>query len=251
MMKALSSLPNSQAVVWGSKPGGATRTWLPTLRRHLMSWLNAYLPVPGRRKQRCDDFVLRDSDGRILARGLSEDRYCAGLAHIAEVYADRDSLADLKTHNDAMIDRLLHRDRATKLEAVIAERVARARSAEKVAAQLFGNGGACDITCIGMPEARNHAPGSSTRGQFVPGRDHLFLVAASPCVVCGTRPAQPHRLTFAGSGASRGQQSDLWVPLCVSHLNQLCAFGMEEAWWHIVGIDPIAAARTLWQKSAV
>ena len=250
-MTALLLLRNAGVTARGQDLGDATRTHRSSLGHRLKQWLRVTVlgPFFCRRTQEPGGFILRNSEGQILAQGLSEDRYHAALAGLAEVYADCDSLVGLKTHNDAKIGRMRHRDHANAVEAIIGERVTRARNAEKFSAESFEHSGPCDVTGAGIGAAGNGVPRSVAGGQFVPGRDHLFLVAASPCLLCGCRPCQPHRLAFADSAKAAGEKDGLWVPLCVSHLNQLCAFSDEETWWHVVGVDPIAAARTLQRKS--
>jgi hypothetical protein len=39
------------------------------------------------------------------------------------------------------------------------------------------------------------------------------------------------------------------VPLCREHHRELHHSGNELAWWHEMGIDPLPAARDLWERS--
>ena len=200
-MTAHSSLRNAGVTARGKDLGEAAPTHRSSLGRRLKQWLRvtAFESFFRRRPQEPDGFTLRNSEGRILAQGLSEDAYYAALAGFAEVYADYNSLVGLEAHNDAMIERMLRQDRASALKAVIGERVRRARVAEIFAARSFGHSERGDVTGTGLRSDGNGVPRSAADGQFVPGRDHLFLVAASPCLLCGSRPSQPHRLAFADS----------------------------------------------------
>jgi len=78
-------------------------------------------------------------------------------------------------------------------------------------------------------------------------RDHVKSVAKQPCLICGRRPADAHHLRFAQSPALGRKVSDEFtVPLCRGHHREVHRFGDEADWWKKTGIDPIAAARTLW-----
>jgi hypothetical protein len=39
------------------------------------------------------------------------------------------------------------------------------------------------------------------------------------------------------------------VPLCRTHHREIHRCGNEELWWHRTGLDPLAAARTLWLET--
>ena len=81
-------------------------------------------------------------------------------------------------------------------------------------------------------------------------RDHVKSIAKQPCLVCGRRPADAHHLRFAQSPALGRKVSDEFtVPLCRGHHRELHRCGDEAAWWNKTGIDPTAAARTLWLKT--
>jgi hypothetical protein len=78
-------------------------------------------------------------------------------------------------------------------------------------------------------------------------RDHVRAVAQKACLVCGRQPSDPHHLRFAQSRALGRKVSDEYtVPLCRGHHRELHRSGDEANWWRHRGIDPIAAARTLW-----
>src|SRR5262249_20305566 len=81
-------------------------------------------------------------------------------------------------------------------------------------------------------------------------RDHVKSVAKHACLICGRRPADAHHLRFAQSRALGRKASDEFtVPLCRGHHREAHRCGDEADWWKKTGIDPIAAARTLWLKT--
>jgi ERF superfamily len=81
-------------------------------------------------------------------------------------------------------------------------------------------------------------------------RDHIRQVIKQPCLVCGRRPCDPHHLRFAQSRALGRKVSDEFtVPLCRAHHREVHRFGNEESWWGNTGIDPLAAARSLWLET--
>ena len=78
-------------------------------------------------------------------------------------------------------------------------------------------------------------------------RDHVRFVAQQPCLICGRKPSDAHHLRFAQSRALGRKVSDEFtVPLCRGHHRELHRHGDEAAWWNKTGVDPNAAARTLW-----
>ncbi len=80
--------------------------------------------------------------------------------------------------------------------------------------------------------------------------DHVKSVAKQPCLVCGRRPADAHHLRFTQAPALGRKVSDEFtVPLCRGHHREVHRCGDEAAWWDKIGIDPTAAARSLWLKS--
>ena len=81
-------------------------------------------------------------------------------------------------------------------------------------------------------------------------RDHIRHVIKQPCLVCGRRPSDPHHLRFAQSRALGRKVSDEFtVPLCRAHHREVHRCGNEGLWWRKTGIDPLAAARTLWLET--
>jgi hypothetical protein len=80
-------------------------------------------------------------------------------------------------------------------------------------------------------------------------KEHLRLVAQSPCLVCGRRPSDPHHLGFMQPRALGRKVSDEFtVPLCRTHHRAAHRAGDERAWWEQVSIDPVKVARELWRK---
>ena len=81
-------------------------------------------------------------------------------------------------------------------------------------------------------------------------RDHIRHVINQPCLVCGRRPSDPHHLRFAQSRALGRKVSDEFtVPLCRAHHREVHRCGNEGSWWRKTGIDPLAAARSLWLET--
>jgi hypothetical protein len=81
-------------------------------------------------------------------------------------------------------------------------------------------------------------------------RDHVRHVMKQACLVCGRRPSDPHHLRFAQWHALGRKVSDEFtVPLCRTHHREVHRCGSEESWWQNTGLDPLAAARTLWLET--
>jgi hypothetical protein len=81
-------------------------------------------------------------------------------------------------------------------------------------------------------------------------RDHVRHVIKQACLICGRRPSDPHHLRFAQSRALGRKVSDEFtVPLCRAHHREVHRCGDEGLWWGKTGIDPLAAARTLWLET--
>jgi ERF superfamily len=81
-------------------------------------------------------------------------------------------------------------------------------------------------------------------------REHVKTVAKQPCLICGRRPTDAHHLRFAQSRALGRKVSDEFtIPLCRGHHREVHRCGDEAAWWNKIGVDPTAAARTLWLKT--
>jgi ERF superfamily len=96
-----------------------------------------------------------------------------------------------------------------------------------------------DKSVLGFPEPRR-----------IRDRDHIWHIMKQACLICGRRPSDPHHLRFTQSPALGRKVSDEFtVPLCRVHHREIHRCGDEGAWWQNAGIDPLAAARTLWLKT--
>ena len=81
-------------------------------------------------------------------------------------------------------------------------------------------------------------------------REHVRFVTKQPCLICGRTPSDPHHVRFAQHRALGRKVSDEFtVPLCRGHHREVHRCGDEAAWWRQAGVDPIAAARTLWLRT--
>ena len=79
---------------------------------------------------------------------------------------------------------------------------------------------------------------------------HRKFVSKQPCLICGRQPADAHHLRFAQHRALGRKASDEFiVPLCRGHHREVHRSGDEASWWSQAGIDPAAAARTLWTET--
>jgi hypothetical protein len=79
---------------------------------------------------------------------------------------------------------------------------------------------------------------------------HLRFVTRQPCLLCGRKPSDPHHLRFMQPRALGRKASDEFsVPLCRIHHRLVHRVGNEPAWWQEAGIDPIAIARKLWERT--
>ena len=81
-------------------------------------------------------------------------------------------------------------------------------------------------------------------------REHVRFVTKQPCLICGRTPSDPHHLRFSQPRALGRKASDEFtVPLCRGHHREVHRCGDEATWWAAAGIDPSAAARSLWLKT--
>jgi hypothetical protein len=79
---------------------------------------------------------------------------------------------------------------------------------------------------------------------------HLRFVATQPCLLCERQPSDPHHLRFAQPrGLGMKVSDEFTVPLCREHHRQLHHSGNEPAWWHDMGIEPLAIAKSLWEET--
>jgi ERF superfamily len=81
-------------------------------------------------------------------------------------------------------------------------------------------------------------------------RDHLRFVSQQPCLICGRKPSDPHHLRqMQPTALGRKASDEFAVPLCRIHHRLVHRVGNEAAWWQDAGIDPIKAARKLWEET--
>ena len=130
----------------------------------------------------------------------------------------------------------------------------------------FDHAGIVEVAAAGTPIARTIAPKDATQTQSDPPAsarrpiatktirlrdpEHRKFVARHSCLVCGRRPCDAHHLRFAQPKALGRKVSDEFtVPLCRIHHREVHRAGNESGWWTTVGIDPLAAAHSLWRHS--
>ena len=100
---------------------------------------------------------------------------------------------------------------------------------------------------IGDPPLRRGVPPKTRR---IRNKHHLDFVSAQPCLICGRRPCDAHHIRFVQPRALGRKVSDEFtVPLCRVHHRELHGVGDEVKWWEKVRIDPLDAARGLWQRT--
>jgi ERF superfamily len=81
-------------------------------------------------------------------------------------------------------------------------------------------------------------------------KDHLRYVARQACLICGRQPSDPHHLRYAQPRALGRKASDEFtVPLCRVHHREVHRIGNEQAWWQVVGIEPLGIAQKLWNRT--
>jgi hypothetical protein len=81
-------------------------------------------------------------------------------------------------------------------------------------------------------------------------KEHRKFVSRHPCLVCGRSPCDPHHVRFAQPRALGRKVSDEFtVPVCRMHHREIHRHGDEAAWWKRAGIEPLAAALTLWRQT--
>jgi hypothetical protein len=152
--------------------------------------------------------------------------------HMAE--KNRLTTADARLVEVAFQSRLTTLTASTALQSGVTKKPSQRATLTKSKGKARSNG--IDKAALTLQEPRR-----------VRDRDHVRYVAGQPCLVCGRSPSDPHHLRFAQSRALGRKVSDEFtVPLCRGHHRELHKRGDESAWWAEVGIDPSAAARTLW-----
>lgn len=193
-------------------------------------------------------FVVRAGTGEPLSTHSEPKSFCTALrtqlegveteqALTALWRANQDTVAALRsTYPKLVSERGQHY--ADILEALAEGRLA--ELPDTTPAPAAQEAGAADGTVIALID----------RPRRLRDRDHLRMVAAEACLVCGRRPCQAHHLRFAQPRAMSLKVSDEWaVPLCVTHHRALHDAGDEEAWWAGQRIDPLPHAGALLQRS--
>jgi hypothetical protein len=116
---------------------------------------------------------------------------------------------------------------------------AAADASNEVTASPHPDPNGIDKSALTLPEPRR-----------IRDREHLKSVMHNGCLVCGRTPSDAHHLRFTQKRALGRKVSDEFtVPLCRGHHRDLHRCGDEAAWWTKLGLDPTAAARTLWLES--
>jgi hypothetical protein len=151
----------------------------------------------------------------------------AAWAHRALPLKNQLSASDAEAVEAAFAVRLTH----------LGESAPVSRPDTRKANEQCGRPGSNEVTVIGKPVRERD-------------REHLKFVAAQPCLVCGRTPSDPHHIKFAEQRAMGRRVSDRFtVPICRLHHRELHRRGNERAWWQNQGIDPLAIATTLWDRT--
>lgn len=186
--------------------------------------------------------VLRD---RLLAEvaAIPSADQAAGWA--GEAIAAKNSLtaADARLVEDAFEQRLLDLtgadppDEIEGRDGVDRQITAQPQMVSEDAANPPGPG--IDKSALALAEPRRYR-----------NKEHLRFVATKPCLICGRKPSDPHHLRFTQPRALGRKVSDEYaVPLCRIHHRLVHRVGNEPAWWEDAGIDPLQAARKLWNRT--
>jgi hypothetical protein len=197
-------------------------------------------------------WVVLAPDGRLLATYAEPLDFCAALQRQVEQLEDPRALKALWGRHAAALEMLrvnspelishegthwadiLHGLYSQRLEA--GRQFVGTDEASALASQRSGN--SSDNSGSERPEPRR-----------VRNREHLRLVAALPCLVCGRTPGHAHHIRFAQPRALGAKPGDQWVvPLCNTHHRALHDAGDEQAWWQEAKIDPLVEAERLWQQ---
>ena len=182
-----------------------------------------------------------------LSPDASESLRCRLISELDQLEGP-DALASWAHRSLPLKNRLSTAD-AQEVEAAFTVRLTRLGEAALVSApnnhEANGDGrrprrsepGSNEVTVIGKPVRQRD-------------RDHLRFVAARPCLLCGRTPSDPHHIKFAEQRAMGRKVSDRFaVPICRLHHRELHRRGNERAWWQSYGIDPLAVAATLWDRT--
>jgi hypothetical protein len=140
----------------------------------------------------------------------------------------------------------LSQENAEKLEAAFA---AKLNELNDGSSAPHRNQNAIDVEgCAAKPEADQVMAISKPVRER--DRNHLRLVGAQPCLICGRTPSDAHHLKFAERPAMGRKVSDKFtVPVCRLHHRDLHKGGNERSWWEGQGIDPLPIAANLWMTS--
>jgi len=83
-----------------------------------------------------------------------------------------------------------------------------------------------------------------------PVRKRQSFVSSQPCLICGRRPSNAHRIGFGQPCALGRKVSDEFtVPLCRVHHRDLHRCSDEKAWWEAAKIEPMKIAEKLWRET--
>ena len=86
------------------------------------------------------------------------------------------------------------------------------------------------------------------RSKRVRSERYLKSLRGQPCLVRGTG-SEAHHIMFAEPNAMGMKVGDNWcVALCHTCHMTLHAFGDEKTWWDLKGVDPLAWAKSNWEK---
>jgi ERF superfamily protein len=208
----------------------------------------------GRSATRAEPRVVPDADQSAALRSrllteigdISSTEHAAGWARAALSAKNSLSASDARLVEDAFEQRLSQLgsssetatssdDDGSKPEVAVVrpQPPANPETADKSLAQGI------DKSALAVPAPRRYRD-----------RDHLRHVAKQPCLICGRKPSDPHHLRYLQPRALGRKSSDEFVvPLCRIHHRLVHRVGNEPAWWQDAGIDPITAARKLWNET--
>ena len=195
-------------------------------------------PTSSNRRARANKFSSPSPDSELsvtlsasLRAELLREIECLGAAEDAALWAQRRLVAKNQ----------LSATDAQRVEEAFAAKLASIHPAEPGDQSLIEKTGTSEVdkSILAFPEPRR-----------IRDRDHVRHVIKQACLICGRRPSDPHHLRFAQSRALGRKVSDEFtVPLCRTHHREVHRCGDEGLWWGKTGIDPLAAARSLWLET--
>jgi hypothetical protein len=222
-------------------------------------------------------FTLKDQSGHEMAVGISGEAFCSALRQMALHLTDGIQIEQIWQQNAKEIARLrsdvpgLCTNKGTHFADVL-ERLLAARKTETidgsgpVTQPDTGLAGSVDqpkreepivlvtpavtvqtpTNMARLPIDKAALPIGVTRRER--DKDHIRHVGTLPCLICEQMPSHAHHLTFAQPrGLALKVSDEFVVPLCALHHNELHRSGSEELWWKRTGLEPLYAARTLWE----